>query len=102
MSTKLYALAEEVAEKVKEMCEDDGTLDVEDTIEDVLSETISERFTSDNDIIAIIGEIDLDATPDGDSLFRAIQKEAENTVRGFVGQIIDPALYDRNQRGPGR
>jgi len=86
---KTAFLAKLIVEEIARDFADNPGMDVEDAVYTTVFDRVSETITADKDVIAFIGEIDLNAAPDGDTLFRAIQKAVEEAVRADVSLLID-------------
>lgn len=88
MSKILIDLAHSIVDEIAGLYEEDDKIDIDDTVDNVVFDRISETMTSDNDAIAVIGEIELDISTSGNTLFREIQKASEDVVRGHVLDLI--------------
>lgn len=87
--SRLRELAKSIVEDLVRDFRDDPSMDVGEAASDMVFERVSDTITSDSDAYAVIQEIDLNTSPDGDTLFRAIQKAAENVVREHVEFLVE-------------
>jgi len=86
---KTAFLAKLIVDELARDFADNPGMDIEDAIYTAVFDRVSETITSDKDVIAFIGDIDLNAAPDGDTLFRAIQKAVEEAVRADVSLLVE-------------
>jgi hypothetical protein len=85
----LRKLANEIVEELAGEFAETPDMDLDETIYGRVFDRISDSITCDAEIVGLIGELDLDQSPDGDTLFRALQKAAENKVRSMVEFLVE-------------
>jgi hypothetical protein len=84
----LIQLAQSILEEIADTYAEDNEINLDNEAYQIVFDRISDTILSDNDAISVIAEIDLEAEPDGETLFRAIQKAAEDKVLGHVLDLI--------------
>ena len=104
MSTLLRDIAAELVESLAKAVSKDWSIE-DNLIEDMVSDAVDEQLSNDDEVISIVGEIDLTSDYEGADLFRKIQCAAQEKIRGHVRLLIEgdsrfePGLEDRRRSG---
>lgn len=88
---KLSDIATEIVNKIADdYQEHDGDdFDFDSAVNEAVFEWISDQITTDEHAAAVVSQIDLNGAPEGETLFRAIQKAAEGKLRVLTNEAIE-------------
>jgi len=96
----LRELANQIVEELATEFEETPDMDLDEAVYGRVFDRISDFITCDAEAYDVIREIDLEQSPDGDTLFRAIQKAAENVVRSHVEFLVENDERFKREEAP--